>query len=135
MRVRIFYKFFNIHELKCNNAKEQNILIKKKNELESKLFDIKENIKKYETDENKEVEYIEDIKINILNISFDKLRKSDNKFWENGLLFNLYYEDSIKPEWMENSTKYIIDNRERFNKEILDYIEYITSDEEIKKIT
>jgi predicted nucleotidyltransferase len=129
---RIFYKFFNIHELKCNNAKEQNILIKKKNELESKLFDIKENIKKYETDENKEVEYIEDIKINILNISFDKLRKSDNKFWENGLLFNLYYEDSIKPEWMENSTKYIIDNRERFNKEILDYIKYITSDEEIK---
>ena len=47
------------------------------------------------------------------------------------MLFNLYYKDNTKPKWMKNDTKCIINNEERFNKEILDYVESITFDENL----
>ena len=45
------------------------------------------------------------------------------------MLFDLYYRYDEKPEWMKNDTKRIINNKKRFNNEIVDYVEYITSAE------
>ena len=135
----IFYTVFQMNKSKCDCIKQQSEFIKKKEELKTKLHDIEESIKnvtktieEYETKESKEIAIVENIKINIFEISFDKSKsKSVNKFSDNILLFNLYYKDNIKPEWMKNDTTCIINNKERFNKEILDYVEYITLDENL----
>ena len=48
--------------------------------------------------------------------------------------FNLFYSDVLKPEWMENNTKEILDHKNRFNNEILDYVNYIQDKQFIEKM-
>ena len=102
-----------MNKSKCDFIKQQSEFIKKEEELKLKLHDIEENIKngvktikEYETKENKEISNIENIKTNLFKISFTESKlKSVNKFFDNVLLFNLYYKDNTKPKWMKNNTK------------------------------
>ena len=48
--------------------------------------------------------------------------------------FNLFYKNIVKPEWMKDDTKKIINHKKRFNNEILDYANYIQDEEFIEKM-
>ena len=80
--------------------------------------------------ENEEINDIKNIVKDITKIYFNKPKSEpDNKFFDNVLLFDLYYRYNEKPEWMKNGTKRIINNKKRINNEIVDHVEYITSAE------
>ena len=128
----VFNDISETNTSKCIFIKKPNNMIKTKNELQVELHNIEENIKKYEIEENEEINDIKNIEKNMTVISFNKSEsKSANKFFDNALLFNLFYRYDTKPEWMKNDTKCIIDNKKRFNNKIIYYVEYITSAEDL----
>ena len=47
------------------------------------------------------------------------------------VIFNLFYNNSVKPIWMLEDTKNTTNHEKRYNKEILDYVNYITPKEEL----
>ena len=88
----IFNDISKTNTSKCLCIKEQINLTKQKNELQVKLHHIGESLKKYKVDEDEEINDIKNIEKNITKISFNKPKsESDNKFFDNTLLFNLYY--------------------------------------------
>ena len=94
-------------------------------------------IKKLNDKTNKKIEDLQKVK---KNIDENHLKESvnDNNIFNNIFVFNLFYNNSIKPRWMTEYTKNIMNNQKRYNNEILDYVNYITPNEEmiinIKKI-
>ena len=86
-------------------------------------------LREYEMNETKEMSTILKIS-NLLEPNFNKSKSVSGKELDD-ILFDLYYKDIKKPEWMNDNTKRIIDDKRRFNNEIIDYVEYITFDEKI----
>ena len=86
-------------------------------------------LQEYEMKETKKMSAILKIS-NLLELNFNKSESVSGKELDY-ILFDLYYKDIKKPEWMNDNTKRIIDDKRRFNNEIIDYVEYITFDEKI----
>ena len=132
----MFNDISKINDLKYEYMKKINILNKKEDELISQLNDIKKNknmnikcLQEYEIKETKEMITILKIS-NLLDPNFNKSESVSGKELDD-ILFDLYYKDIKKPEWMNDNTKRIIDDKRRFNNEIINYVEYITFDEKI----
>ena len=132
----MFNDISKINDLKYEYMKKINILNKKEDELISQLNNIKKDkdmnikcLREYEMNETKEMITILKIS-NLLELNFNKSESVSGKELDD-ILFDLYYKDIKKPEWMNDNTKRIIDDKRRFNNEIIDYVEYITFDEKI----
>ena len=79
-------------------------------------------LQEYEIKETKEMITILKIS-NLLDPNFNKSESASGKELDY-ILFDLYYKDIKKPEWMNDNTKRIIDDKRRFNNEIINYVEY-----------
>ena len=58
-------------------------------------------------------------------------KKSIDNNFNNIFIFNLFNNNSVKPIWMSEDTKNTTNHEKRYNKEILDYVNYITPKEEL----
>ena len=114
--------------------------IKIKNELIKKIYILKENkkniqikideiIRKIQIEKKKKIEDLQKIKINIDLNHFQK-KSNDNNF-NNIFIFNLFYNNSVKPIWMSEDTKNTMNHEKRYNKEILDYVNYVAPKEKL----
>ena len=65
----------------------------------------------------------------MISIIFQK-KSIDNNF-NNIFIFNLFYNNSVKPIWMSEDTKNTTNHEKRYNKEILDYVNYVAPKEEL----
>ena len=114
--------------------------IKIKNELMKKLIFLKKDqkniqikideiIRKIQIEKKKKIEDLQKIKINIDLNHFPK-KSTDNNF-NNIFIFNLFYNNSVKPIWMSEDTKNTMNHEKRYNKEIFDYVNYIIPKEDL----
>ena len=133
----IFEDYDSLLKKKYDLLKKLIFLKQKQNDLQIKIEFIKKEyiyiygeIKKLNDKTNKKIEDLQKIKKNINENHFQKKSIDDYNSFNNIFVFNLFYNNSIKPRWMTEYTKNIMNNQKRYNNEILDYVNYISPDKE-----
>ena len=139
-------KFKDINELR----KIKNKLIAECNEFDKSKQQILCQLKNIEISKTNELKKIHSIEQNIFETALKKglintsnmdIEQNNEENIENFkyifkhiFTFNLFYKNIVKPEWMKDDTKKIINHKKRFNNEILDYANYIQDEEFIEKM-
>ena len=122
----IFEGYDNSIKIKNELIEKIDILKKIQKNIQIKIDEI---IRKIQIEKKKKIEDLQKIKINIDLNHFPK-KSTDNNF-NNIFIFNLFYNNSVKPIWMSEDTKNTMNHEKRYNKEIFDYVNYITPKEDL----
>ena len=122
----IFEGYDNSIKIKNELIEKIDILKKAQKNIQIKIDEI---IRKIQIEKKKKIEDLQKIKINIDLNHFPK-KSTDNNF-NNIFIFNLFYNNSVKPTRMSEDTKDTMNHEKRYNMEILDYVNYVAPKEKL----